>query len=390
MRLLASIAFLGLAGTPALLGQNPANRPPAPTSSPAVLESPEVTPGRMVTFRLRAPEASRVTVIVSEIFRQVPGYDPTWSTGRFNDDEVEMEKGQDGVWAITLGPVLPDKYDYSFRVDGVPTLDPGNLDVKPGDTALENWLTVRGTEPLYSDNLDVPHGAVTTLPYYSKSLGMNRLLNVYTPPGYEQGTADYPVLYLLHGGGNAYGTWVSADANFIFDNLLSQNRMTPMIVVMPNGHVPAGGREPAAGTPGGAFGADFLNDVMPMVESRYRITADRDHRALAGLSMGAGQTAAIGFARLDLFSSLALMSGVGLDRDGNLPAYIPDARTVNSQLKLFWMGRGKTENMEGAKAFSKALDASGITHVFHISDFGHSWITWRRDLYFEVAPKLFR
>jgi enterochelin esterase-like enzyme len=364
---------------------------PNPTrQAPQAIKSPEVSADRIVTFRLRAPDAKRVTVVVSEIMRQVPGYNPKWATGTFNDDEVEMTRGGDGVWSLTVGPILADKYDYSFNVDGVRTLDPANLDLKPGDAAVENWLTVRGAEPLYSDNLDVPHGAVTTLAYHSKTLGLMRFVNVYTPPGYETSSARYPVLYLLHGGGNRYDTWVSADAGFIFDNLLAKKTMTPMIVVMPNGHVATGAKEVPANTPGGAFGADFVNDIMPMVEARYRIRADRSNRALVGLSMGAGHTAAIGFARLDLFSHIGLMSGVGLDREGMLPAYIPDANTVNSKLKLFWMGRGKTENVEGARAFSKALTAKGVKHMLHESDFGHSWITWRRDLYYQVAPKLFR
>jgi enterochelin esterase-like enzyme len=384
-RYFAWIGALGLA-TVQLLAQAPNTARQAPPP----VRSPEVSMDRMVTFRLRAPEARRVTVVVSEVMRQVPGYDPKWATGTFNDDEVEMKKGGDGVWSLTVGPILPDKYDYSFKVDGVHTLDPVNLDLKPGDAAVENWLTVRGSEPLYSDNHDVPHGTVATLTYHSKTLALRRFLNVYTPPGYETSGARYPVLYLLHGGGNRYDTWVSADAGFIFDNLLAKKAITPMIVVMPNGHVAPGAREVPASTPAGAFGADFLNDIMPMVEARYRIRADRNNRALVGLSMGAGQTAAIGFARLDLFSHIGLMSGVGLDREGRMPAYIPDADTVNGKLKLFWMGRGRTENIEGARAFSKALHAKGIKHVLHESDFGHSWITWRRDLYYQVAPKLFR
>ena len=385
-----SVTALGLGVAAALASAHLVAQAPARTAPPRPVISPEVTANRMVTFRLRAPDARRVTVIVSEVMRQVPGYDPKWATGRFNDDEVDMKKSADGVWSLTIGPILADKYDYVFSVDGVHTLDPVNLDVKPGDSALENWLTVRGAEPLYSDNLDVPHGAVATLAYDSKTLGKKRFVNVYTPPGYETGAARYPVLYLLHGAGNSYATWISADAGFILDNLLAKKAVRPMIVVMPNGHVPPGAKEVPADTPAGQFGADFLNDVMPMVEARYRIQADRNNRAIVGLSMGAGHTAAIGFARLDLFSYIGLMSGVGLDRDGKVPAYIPDAQTVNAKLKLFWMGRGKTENAEGAKAFSKALDEKGIKHVLHLSDFGHSWITWRRDLYFEVAPKLFR
>jgi enterochelin esterase family protein len=380
-----SIAAMALATT-LLTAQSPA--PARPTPPP--VRSPDVSADRMVTFRLRAPDAKRVTVVVSEIMRQAPGYDPTWATGTFNDDEVQMKKGADGVWSLTVGPVLPDKYDYVFNVDGVRTLDPVNLDLKPGDAAVENWLTVRGTEPLYSDNREVPHGTVATVAYHSKTLGLNRFLNVYTPPGYETSTARYPVLYLLHGAGNRYDTWASADAGFIFDNLLEKKAMTPMIVVMPNGHVAPGAKQVPANTPAGAFGADFLNDIMPLVEARYRIRSDRNSRAIVGLSMGAGHTAAIGFARLDLFNHIGLMSGVGLDREGKLPAYIPDAATVNGKLKLFWIGRGKTENIAGARAFSQALQGKGIRHVLHESDFGHSWITWRRDLYYEVAPKLFR
>jgi enterochelin esterase family protein len=206
---------------------------------------------------------------------------------------------------------------------------------------------------------------VATLTYRSKSLGQARFLTVYTPPGYETSGQRYPVLDLLHGNGNRYDTWASADAGLIFDNLLAKRAVTPMVVVMPHGHVAAGAKEPPPNTPAGAFGADFLNDIMPMVESRYRIRGGRNSRAIVGLSMGAGHTAAIGFARLDLFSHIGLMSGVGLDREGKIPAYIPAADVVNGKLKMFWMGRGKTENLEGARAFSKAVARQG--HHAHLA-----------------------
>ncbi len=131
-------------GALALAGHLAAQAPSPTRQGPPPIKSPEVNAARMVTFRLRAPDAKRVTVVVSEIMRQVPGYSPNWATGTFNDDEVEMTKSSDGVWSLTVGPVLPDKYDYSFKVDGVHTLDPVNLDLKPGDAAVENWLTVRG------------------------------------------------------------------------------------------------------------------------------------------------------------------------------------------------------------------------------------------------------
>ena len=207
------------------------------------------------------------------------------------------------------------------------TLDPVNLDIKPGDSALENWLTVRGAEPLYSDNLDVPHGAVATLAYDSKTLGMKRvrerlhaarlrdwrrtISGAVSPARRRQQLRD-------RGSAPTQG--------FIFDNLLAKKAIRPMIVVMPNGHVAPGAKEVPANTPAGQFGADFLNDVMPMVEARYRIQADRNNRAIVGLSMGAGHTAAIGFARLDLFSYIGLMSGVGLDRDGKVPPTFPTRR----------------------------------------------------------------
>ncbi|HJN43056.1 MAG: alpha/beta hydrolase-fold protein [Vicinamibacterales bacterium] len=378
----ASVALLLVASSP-LFAQGRGDRP-------APVVSPEVTPDRMVTFRLRAPDAEKVTVIIAEIFRQVPGYDESWYTGRFSDDEVPLEKGPDGVWSLTLGPLVPDIYDYAYMVDGVRTLDPVNLDIKPGDAALENWLTVRGAEPLYSDQKPVPHGAVTTVDYESRSLGLVRHFNVYTPPGYETSGERYPVLYLLHGAGNSYATWVSAGAHHIMDNLVAEGSATPMIVVMPNGHVAAGANEVPADTPGGAFGADLLTDVMPRVEARFRTIEDREGRAIVGLSMGAGQTAALGFARLDLFSHIGLMSGAGLDREGRLRSYMPDARTANDKLRLFWIGRGEGENVEGARAHSQVLTDNGIEHVLHISRFGHSWITWRRDLYYEVGPKLFQ
>lgn len=246
-----------------------------------------------------------------------------------------------------------------------------------------------------------PHGKVATDAYESKSLGFQRKLTIYTPPGYSK-DKKYPVLYLLHGSGDDETGWVQkGSANVILDNLYADGKAVPMIVVMPYGHTNPPGK-PVIGrgaTPeerqkaAAGFEQDLLTDVIPFVESHYAVVADSDHRALAGLSMGGGQTLRIGPKHCTLFAYLGAFSpGLGR-RPGtqtDLTAGYPDVTTLNSKLKLFWISCGDRDGLlQGAKKLEQILSEKKVKHVWHQDTGGHEWPVWKNDLYL-VAQQLFK
>lgn len=393
LRLLAALAPFAISNRASLSAQATEARPVGPQ-----LFSPEIAPGAggaKVTFRLKAPKATEVLLVGGPIAREVK-----WAGEGAARQKIPLTKGADGVWSITVGPLGPDRYPYVFEVDGVRILDPQNMDIATGNNWPQTFVNVPGDDARIYEQRDVPHGAVSIIPYHSKSLGVARQVSVYTPPGYESdgGARRYPVLYLLHGSGGYYRSWTDDGCvHLIFDNLLAEGKCVPMIVVMPSGHVPAASRTVPDGTPGGQFGADLLQDVMPLVEARFRIRAEREHRALAGLSMGGGHTYQIGFKRLDLFSHLAMLSGgIGGGRGGartfaeTYPELASAPEALNAKLKLFWFGTGEMDGPERIVRVREELTRLGIRHVAHVSKYDHSFRTWRRDIYHEIAPRLFR
>lgn len=273
-------------------------------------------------------------------------------------------------------------------------------------TAICTLHTADGADDVLPQGYDQPreveHGKVTLESYESKSLGFTRKLTVYSPPGYDK-TKNYPVLYLLHGSGDDEVDWnKKGAANVIMDNLYSEKKATPMLVVMPYGFTNKPGeptRKPNA-TPEErlrafvAFEQDLLKDVIPFIESKYSVIADSDHRALAGLSMGGGQTMRIGPPHSDLFAYLGVFSaGFRPSTTGAQPdatADYPASDTLNARLKLFWVSCGdKDAGFEGAKKFSETLTEKKIKHVWHLDTGAHEWPVWKNDLYL-LAQRLFK
>ena len=356
-------------------------------------ESVEVSADRRITFRLLAPKASDVRLASSDL----PG-------NLFQG--APMKKGANGVWEVTLGPVPAGAYRYNFSVDSVAVLDPKNPATSESVGSSTSLVVVPGAALM--DTTNVPHGAVASVTYHSTALGHPRRMHVYTPPGYEKGTARYPVFYLLHGAGDCDDSWTSVGrAGFILDNLIAAGKAKPMIVVMPAGHTRPfsfGG----GGLPGqDEFTADFNKDLLPYIEQHYRVKADRASRAIAGLSMGGFQTLNIAIPRLADFGYIGVYSSglfgiVPMGAPGQptplAPASFPweeqnkailDNAALKKGLKLVWFGIGKEDFLyTTSNATVALLKKHGFSVVNHETAGGHTWLNWR-DYLIEFAPKLF-
>jgi enterochelin esterase-like enzyme len=340
--------------------------------------SPDILPDGRVTFRLNAPKADEVVL-----------------TGEFLDKPANFAKDTDGLWSVTVGPIPPEVYHYNFTIDGVRTIDPSNAQLKTGSTAgtITSVLEIRHRSPAFYDAQPVPHGEIRTHWYQSQSLGSVRRLTVYTPPNYDKDrSARYPVLYLFHGANADENAWYRLGrANLILDNLLAAGKIQPFIVVMPFGYgVPPNGSQ-AENT--AKFGKDLIEDVIPYIESVYRTHADRDRRAIVGLSMGGGQALSIGLNNIPLFSYVGGFSS-GLGNSANFPKtyaqVVADSADANKRLKLLWVGCGTEDSaFAGSKSFSEFLSANNIKHTFRETAGAHTWMVWRRYLH-EISPLLFR
>jgi enterochelin esterase family protein len=350
----------------------------------------EVRPDRTVTFRLRAPEAATVSV-----------------SGDFVDTAQPMTKGEDGIWTTTVGPLRAALYNYAFSVSGVRVVDPTNPMIGTGDrTAGSSLFEVKGDKPAAWDLQSVPHGAIHVNYYVSKKFDAQRMMYVYTPPGYDTSTTRYPALYLMHGAGGIESSWVTAGrANLILDNLIAEGRAKPMIVVMPYGRPgpaatlgpapappPATANAPQTQTSAGVFPNDVVEDVVGFAEKAYRLSSRADDRAVAGLSMGGNQTLLVGLTHLDMFRYIGAFSPVIFNQsvDQDYKDAFADAAATNKRLKQFFIYCGKKDTLFASnKSFHELLDKRQIKHTFVETEGAHVWWNWR-DYLVDFAPRLFR
>ncbi len=341
--------------------------------------SPEVRSDNSVIFRYQAPTAKSVMLSV-----------------QFSSDPILMRKDENGLWSVTLGPVAPDIYPYSFIVDGVTVMDPNNPDYFPNERAKGSLLDIRGNKPLVQSAQNVPHGAVNYDYYYSKTLGTTGRMLIYTPPGYAQNPQKrYPVFYLISGTTDTDETYFKVGrTNFILDNLIASGLAESMIVVMPYGN-------PAAYFPPNApqnqmegrdnrFDKDFLNDLMPYVEKNYRTINDRDHRAIGGFSRGGGQALRNGLNNLDKFSYICSYSSyIGTEEfERDFKNIYENPAKTNDMIHLFWLGVGIDDFLyKGAQEYMDLLKKYGLNTKTLVTLGGHTWMNAR--LYLEESTKLF-
>ena len=363
-------------------------------------EYPRVDKAGRVEVRLKAPDATKVRLNF-------------WS-----GPKIDMLKQADGFWTITTEPLAPGLHYYTLVVDGVEMNDPASHAFFGGS---KHASAVEVPEPGvdYYDIRAVPHGQVREVWYDSKATGTWRHALVYLPPGYEEQTkARYPVLYLQHGGGEDETGWIrQGRANFILDNLIAAGNCKPMIVVMAYGYARSAGyaAPDLTGKPFGspemmkamqdmakAFEDDVTQALIPFVDATYRTIADRDHRAMAGLSMGGMQTFQITLNHLDLFSyiggfsgagGLQMISGQAPDWKSAYNGVFADPAVFAKKVHLLWLGVGTVEPermRDGIRKFHTALTEAGIQHIYWESPgTDHEWQTWRRDLK-DFAPRLFQ
>jgi enterochelin esterase-like enzyme len=372
-RLLVLSLLLAASVVPSL-----AQAPPRP--QPVI--SPEVHPDHRTTFRFRAPNAKGV------------------SLSREGAEPQPMEKDEQGVWSLTVGPLEPDLYGYAFVADGVSLIDPSNPLMKPNLLNTESMVHVPGPPSLPWEISDIPHGIIHHHFYRSGIVGDDRDFYVYTPPGYDPlAKQTYPVLYLLHGFSDDASAWTAVGrAHVILDHLIAQGKAKPMLVVMPLGY---GAPEIVRRGVGAFRDVDLrqrnfdkfrealVSEVIPQVETVYAASKDRNSRAIAGLSMGGAESLLTGLNNLERFAWVGAFSSGGLGDDFDKAFPTLDSK-ANSQLNLLWVACGTSDHLIDAnRKFRVWLKSKGIQHTDIETPGAHTWMVWRRNLA-DFAPLLFR
>lgn len=367
------------------------NRPPQPPA----FDSVSIADDKSVLIKVWAPNSEKVRLSSGDLAASSP-----------IPNNGEMTKGENGVWEIKVGPVQPGSYRYQFSIDGLTFTDPRNP--ASSESNMNSWslLTVPGSE--YSDLNDVAHGTVGVWHYQSKTLNRQRRVHVYTPPGYESGDQTYPVLYLLHGASDSDASWSTVGkAGLVLDNLIANRKATPMIVVMPMGHTGAFSFGPNGGNfmkQMEEFHDDFVKDLRPAVESRYRVSNKREHRAVAGLSMGGAQSINIAMAQLQDFAYVGVFSSGVFGIDNPNGAAGPDGKSweernaavlddpkLKEGLRLFWFATGKEDFLlKTTQKTVEVLKNHKFDVTYHETDGGHTWIKWREHYLPEFAQLLFK
>ena len=401
------IVTLALLGCTICAGQATEECKPSTLNIPGA-QYPCVYPDRKVAFRVAAPGAQRVQVRLGGTH--------------------ELTKDADGLWSGTIPPQVIGFHYYSIVVDGAVMADPATRTFFGSGWDNSGIEIPEPPEVDYYLQKDVPHGQVSQRWYFSKVTGKWRRCYVYTPPDYDRGRTRYPVLYLMHGWGeNEQGWHTQGHADLILDNLIAAKNAKPMIIVMDNlntakpgedasifnargiarppapqaapsagrGAAPAGRGGGLSGFTGAAFTEMMFTDLIPMIETAYRVLPGRENRAMAGLSMGGMQTFLTTLGNLDKFAYIGGFSGSTGGRGGTFDpktsnnGVFADAVAFNMKVKVLFLGIGSVEG-PGARNFSEALTKAGIKNVyFESAGTAHEWLTWRRCLN-DFAPRLFR
>lgn len=359
-------------------------------------EFPRINADLSVTFRVQAGGAKSVQLLME-----------------LGQTTYDMVRRADGLWEVTTKPLLPGFHYYGISVDGFASNDPGSRVFFAARKEVSG-LEVPGPDSDFFAIKDVAHGAVRAEWYLSKSTGQIRRIFVYTPPGYDRNTDRYPVLYLQHGLGEDEAGWSDqGHENFILDNLIAANKAKPMIVVNENGMTGVNFQPPPPPRPGAngnslpsprgvsrffmeeryaPFDKIVSTDLVPYIDANFRTIADRDHRAIAGLSMGGAQAMRIGLNHLDQFSYIGAFSPAIeiTDTSKDYDGIMANPAKLNRELHLLWVGIGSDDFLFApVKESHELLKKAGINHVWVESSGAHVWTVWRKYLA-DFAPRLFQ
>ncbi|WP_439474690.1 esterase [Algoriphagus formosus] len=349
--------------------------------------SPEVNEDNSVTFRIFSEKANEVTI------------NGSWMGFR---ETLPLTKGENRVWSVTVDPLPSSMYHYNFFIDGVAAIDVTNPNALRDGTRYASLLMVPGEDAKVFQLNDTPHGNISQVWYPSPTLGTDRRMYVYTPPGYNSSTESYPVLYLLHGAGGDEDAWTSLGrANLILDNLIASGKAKPMLVVMTNGNawqtstlrqipgLPAPTRETFAQYQG-KFENSLVEDVLPYLEENYRVIRDKDHRALAGLSMGGGHTITASINYPGTFGYIGVFSSGIFDANADMDEMEKKFQALKaSGVNKYWVACGEDDFvMESNKRLLSILEKTGLEHEYFENEGGHTWANWRTYLSM-FSPMLF-
>jgi enterochelin esterase-like enzyme len=361
-----------------------------PPRGPMVI-SPQVKADKKVTFRYLAPNAKSVKL-----------------GAQFEKGPVAMTKDSSGIWSVTVGPVKPDIYPYSFNVDGITVMDPANVNMFPNERFKASLVDIPGDQPLIHSLQNVPHGRVS-YEYYSSIEGTTGIVVVYTPPGYEKNTSQkYPVFYLISGTTDTEETFYKVGhTNFILDNLIAAGKAKPMIIVMPYGNPAAKIAEQKGGVMPGdptsrestdalnrskMFETDLITNIIPYIDKNYRTINDRNSRAVGGFSRGGGQTLRAAFGNMDKFAWVCCYSAYlsTPEMEKSYRSVYENAAKTNKDLKLLWVSVGDEDFLyKQTVEFIDFLKAKNVNHKTLITSGGHTWMNVKHYVA-ETAPLLFR
>ena len=315
-----------------------------------------------------------------------------------------MQKDKEGTWTVTTAPQDPGFHYYSVIIDGAVVADPAS-ETFYGMGRMASGIEIPEEGVDFYTIKDVPHGNIRSEIYFSKTTETWRHLNVYTPPGYDENmNASYPVLYIQHGGGEDERGWaIQGKTNLILDNLIAEGKAVPMIVVIPNGNVSKPGKRVFGYTEEAmqAFKEEIFKNVIPFIESNYRVKPGVENRALSGLSMGGGQTFYTGLSDINVFSSIGVFSsgifgGIGklppgaLDPDVIVSESLSSPDLFNSKVKVFYISVGEQDpRIEATKKFVESIKEGGMKVDFASFPGGHEWQVWRKSLH-DFVQRIFK
>jgi enterochelin esterase family protein len=362
-----------------------------PPRGPFVI-SPKVNPDKTVTFSYLAPNANTVLL----------------GGGQFGAVDVPMTKNTEGVWSVTFGPIKPDIYPYSFKVDGVTVMDPANVAFFPNERFKGSLVEIPSDVPAIYALKNVPHGTVS-YEYYPSVEGSTGTLVVYTPPGYTKDKSKkYPVYYLISGTTDTEETfWKVGKTNLILDNMISEGIAKPMIVVMPYGNPMAKiaeqtGKEKPADVMSRdgedalrrmkMFEIDLITHIIPFTEKNYSTIANRDNRAIGGFSRGGGQTLRTAFNNVDKFAYVCSYASYisPAEMDKSFTNITANPAKTNKDFKLLFSGIGREDFLyKGTLEWENYLKEKKINFKSYVTDGGHTWMNVKKYMN-ETLPILFK